>query len=149
MRNKKYTEYWTAKDICRHIPKHVLTYHRDHGSFPPPLPTVVGKTRWKREAVEKWIKGYMDKRKRFKSVDPSIRVFHDEDENLYTLVPPRGLVINYRGVVSHGYVFMPEELGAARSLVVEQCPDFPRCNTCQKYDFNLRAWLALCEEVER
>jgi hypothetical protein len=150
--NKSYQEYWIAKDILRHIPKWAFVYYRGTGSFPRPIKSSVGKMRWKKEAVERWIERYeMEGRKRWKFIDPAIRIFEEVETGNYALVPPaKGLALDCEGVYSHAYMFTPDELPKLGGTIrVVQCPDYPRCSTCQDYDFNLRGWMQTCEEIIR
>jgi hypothetical protein len=152
---KPYQEYWTVRDICRHIPKHVYSYHRDHGTFPQPIPTLVGKARWKRETVEKWLKEYrerknMQEQKRWKTINPMLRLFEDKDSGDYLLFPPaKGLALEWDGTLSHAFVFKPNEMVVAKEIGFTQCPDYPQCQICQSYSFNLKGFLAMYTEIER
>jgi hypothetical protein len=151
MATNKYQEYYVVKDILRHISRGVFEYQMATGKFPRPIQSSVGKKRWKKETVERWIKAYnMNTRKRWKTVNPMLRLFEDKDSGDYLLFPPaKGLALEWDGTLSHAFVLKPNEMVLAKEIGFTQCPDFPRCQTCQSYDFNLKGFLAMYTEIER
>jgi hypothetical protein len=110
--------------------------------------------RWKRETAEAWVNQYMESRKRWKNIDPAIRIYREttassSDGLVWVLVPPKGLVLEYNGIGAHCYSFRESDLDIIPLARLRQCPDYPHCSLCKDSEGALANWLATCEEIER
>lgn len=155
---RNFQRYYTVKDILRHITRGVFEYQMATGKFPRPIKTSVGKMRWKKETVDRWLEAYMEGRKRWKNIDPSIRIFRDyaffgdtqgREEEVTVFLPPKGLVLECGGIAAHCYSFRKSEFDLIETMTLRQCPDYSMCKMCKDWDSDFNGWLGTCEEIER
>jgi hypothetical protein len=153
------------------IPLSSIRYLIKTGRFPKPYPSSVGRMRWKKDVLDRFLEKRENSgiqsgvwgsptnegnemsrlKKLFKGIDPSIKIYRYRNLGIeYLAVPPRGLVLeNEDGISFHYAPFLDIQVKQIQHLKLIQCPDGPFCKSCKEMLRSGMLYDEQYEEVER